>query len=92
MRGCGEATDLLIRTNLVEQIRQYGRISNTTVGHFNRPDIKCFVIAPPLSANVPFACRAMEGAASQVASGLNQIVKGPLSLRALLYAGQFFVQ
>ena len=56
---CGDASDLLIGANPVEKIRQYGRISNATAGHFNRPDLKRFLI----NLNVNLAPEAAFGTA-----------------------------
>jgi hypothetical protein len=45
----GDATYLLIRRVLIEEIGQHGRVTNAAAGYFNCSYLKRFLVDPPLN-------------------------------------------
>jgi hypothetical protein len=43
----GDATDLLVRRDLIEKIGKYGRISDAAARDLDRSYLECFLIDPP---------------------------------------------
>ncbi|KAA8603155.1 hypothetical protein AL036_22595, partial [Salipiger aestuarii] len=46
---CGDAADLLIGRDLVEQLRQHGRIADVAAGELDGPDFQCFLVDPEMN-------------------------------------------
>ena len=67
VRGGGDACDLLVGRDLVEQIGQHGRVANITGGELRRPDVQRLLINSPLSANAHIRLSGNGSSASRAA-------------------------
>ena len=54
----GDAGNLLIRRDLVEQLGQHGRIAHITGGEFGGPDLPCFLVNTDMDLAPDTALRA----------------------------------
>jgi hypothetical protein len=59
----GDAGDLLIGRDLVEQFGQHGRVADVAGGELGRPDFQCFLVDPDvdLAPDAPFGAAMLAG-------------------------------
>lgn len=68
-----DATDLLVRSDLIEKVGKYGRISDAAARDLNRPYLQCFLIDPDvdLAPEAAFGAAMLSGVPLTFALGLD---------------------
>lgn len=68
---CRDAADLLVRRDLVEQIRQHRRVADVAPGDLDRPNLQCSLVNPEVDLAPDAAFRATVLACVPLAFALN---------------------